>query len=100
MPEQMQIRRLEVADAPVYRALRLRALREHGFQAITQDVILVRLEDKPGALAEVAKRLSDAGLDLRSMHIVRREAGKTLAGLVASDPAKATEVLRELLVTT
>ena len=77
----------------------LRALRDHGFQAITQDVILVRLEDKPGALAEVAKRLRDAGLDLRSMHIVRREAGKTLASLVASDPAKATEVLRDLLVT-
>ena len=29
MPDQTQIRRLEVADAPVYRALRLRALREH-----------------------------------------------------------------------
>lgn len=29
MLDQTQIRRLEVADAPVYRALRLRALREH-----------------------------------------------------------------------
>ncbi len=76
----------------------LRVLRDHGFKAITQDVILIRLEDKPGALAAVAMRLRDAGLDLRSMHIVRREAGKTLASLVASNPAKAAEVLRDLLV--
>lgn len=76
----------------------LRVLRDHGFKAITQDVILIRLEDKPGALAAVAMRLRDAGLDLRSMHIVRREAGTTLASLVASNPAKAAEVLRDLLI--
>ena len=76
----------------------LRALHDHGFKAITQDVLLVRLEDRPGALASVARRLKDASLDLRSMHIVRREAGTTLASLVASDPAKAAEVLRDLLV--
>lgn len=75
----------------------LRALRDHGFKAITQDTLLVRLEDKPGALATVALRLKDAGLDLRSMHIVRRDAGVTLASLVASDPARAAEVLRDVL---
>ena len=78
----------------------LRILRDHGFHAITQDALLVRMEDKPGALAAVAMRLKDAGLDLRSMHIVRREGGTTLASLVTSNPAKAAEVLRDLLVVT
>src|SRR5438270_558139 len=32
----------------------LRALRDHGFRAITQDTLLVRLVDKPGALAAAA----------------------------------------------
>jgi len=77
----------------------LRALRDHGFQAITQDVLLVQIEDKPGALAVVAMRLRDAGLDLRSMHIVRRDGRTTLASLVASNPAKAAEVLKDLLAT-
>jgi hypothetical protein len=76
----------------------LRTLRDHGFRAITQDALLVRLVDKPGALATIALRLKAAGLDLRSMHIVRREAGHTLASLVASDLAKAAEVLRDVLV--
>ena len=75
----------------------LRALRDHGFKAITQDTLLVRLDDHPGALAKIAVRLKDAGLDLRSMHIVRREAGVTLASLVTSDQTRAAEVLRDVL---
>ena len=76
----------------------LRALSGQGFRVITQDTLLVRLEDKPGALAAIAMRLMDAGLDLRSMHILRRNAGSTVASLVASDNAKAVEVLRDVLV--
>ncbi|MGV3661903.1 MAG: ACT domain-containing protein [Prosthecobacter sp.] len=75
----------------------LRALRDHGFHAITQDVLLVRLEDKPGALAAIAVRLKDAGIDLRSMHILRRDEGGTIASLVASDPAKAAELLKDVM---
>jgi hypothetical protein len=77
----------------------LRALRDHGFRALTQETLLIRLEDRPGALAAVALRLRDAGLDLRSMHILRREAGTTFASLVASDHAKAAAILKDLLVT-
>ena len=76
----------------------LRALSEAGFRVITQDTLLVRLEDRPGALAAVALRLKDAGLDLRSMHILRREASSTTASLVCSDNALAAEVLRDVLV--
>jgi len=76
----------------------LRALSDAGFRVITQDTLLVRLEDRPGALAAVALRLKDAGLDLRSMHILRREASSTTASLVCSDNALAAEVLRDVLV--
>ncbi len=76
----------------------LRALSDQGFRVITQDTLLVRLEDKPGALAAVAVRLKDAGIDLRSMHILRRDTGGTIASLVASDPAQAAELLKDVLV--
>lgn len=76
----------------------LRILSDAGFRVITQDTLLVRLVDKPGALAAVALRLKDAGLDLRSMHILRRDATTTTASLVCSDNARATEVLRDVLV--
>ncbi|MFN0076850.1 MAG: ACT domain-containing protein [Prosthecobacter sp.] len=76
----------------------LRVLSEQGFRVITQDTLLVRLEDRPGALAAVAMRLKDAGIDLRSMHILRRDAACTTASLVCSDNARAAEVLRDVLV--
>ncbi|MDI1315631.1 ACT domain-containing protein [Prosthecobacter sp.] len=76
----------------------LRVLSDAGFRVITQDTLLVRLEDKPGALAAVAMRLKNAGLDLRSMHILRRDASSTTASLVCSDNARAAEVLRDVLV--
>lgn len=75
----------------------LRVLRDHGFKAITQDALLIKLEDKPGALAVIAVRLKDAGLDLRSMHIHRRENGYAFASLVASDNQKAASILRDVL---
>lgn len=75
----------------------LRALRDHGFKAITQDALLIKLEDKPGALAVIAVRLKDAGLDLRSMHIHRRENGWAFATLVASNNKMAAIVLQDVL---
>jgi hypothetical protein len=76
----------------------LRALRDGGFRAITQDTLLIRLEDKPGALAAVAARLKDAGLDLRSMHIVRHSGAFSIVSLVASDNAGAAAILKDVLI--
>lgn len=76
----------------------LRLLLDAGFKAVTQDTLLIRLEDKPGALAKVAVRLKDAGIDLRSMHIVRRNAGVSIASLVTDDNARAGEVLRDVVI--
>lgn len=76
----------------------LRALTEAGFRAITQDTVLIRIEDRPGALATIAVRLKDAGLDLRSMHIVRRTGDMSIVSLVADDNARAAEILADVLI--
>lgn len=76
----------------------LQALRDHGYKAITQDALVIRLADKPGALATVAMRIKDAGLDLRSMHILRRDADTVLVSLVASDNVDAARVLSDVLL--
>lgn len=76
----------------------LRAIREAGFQAITQDALLVRLEDKPGALAKVATRFEEKGIDLRSMHIMQRRRGHAHVSIVTSDNERAAELLGDVLV--
>jgi hypothetical protein len=77
----------------------LRALSDQGFRVITQNTLLIRLQDRPGALATVAVRLKNANLDVRSMHILSRHEGGVIVSLVASDNAKAAEVLKDVLVT-
>ncbi|MBX7206878.1 MAG: hypothetical protein K1X78_01090 [Verrucomicrobiaceae bacterium] len=76
----------------------LRALAGSGLRAITQDALVIRIEDRPGALATIAKKLRDAAVDVRSMHILRRDAATSLASLVTTNPAKAREILAEVLV--
>ena len=77
----------------------LRALRDAGYKAVTQSTLLIRLEDRPGALAAIAARLKDAGIDLRSMHIVRRTENVSIASLVADDNERAAAILKDVLIT-
>lgn len=76
----------------------LKAIREAGFQAITQDAILVRLEDKPGALAKVATRFEEKSIELRSMHIIQRRKGRAHVSIVTTDNEKAAELLKDVVV--
>lgn len=77
----------------------LRILADNGLRAITQDALVIRIEDKPGALAVIAKKLRDAGVDVRSMHILRHDATVSLVTLVATDQAKARTILEDVVVT-
>lgn len=76
----------------------LKAIREEGFQAITQDALLVRLEDKPGALAQVATRFEEKDIGLRSMHIIQRRKGYAHVTIVTTDNVKAREMLKDIIV--
>lgn len=95
--ERMEDQGLIVLSVDRYDAA-LRALTNRGFRALTQDALIIRLPDRPGALAVVAVRLKDAGLDLRSMHIVKRDGNNSLVSLVVADNAKAAEILKDVLV--
>ena len=53
----------------------LTALADAGYSAVTDDALLVRLKDEAGALARVAQRFGDAGINIRSAHILDRKDG-------------------------
>ncbi len=76
----------------------VRALAGHGLRAVTQDALVIRIADKPGALAVVSRKLSDAGVDVRSMHILRRDASESLVTLVVTDQDKARAILADVVV--
>src|SRR5262245_51351534 len=76
----------------------LQALHLGGFQPVTEDALLVRLDDKPGALAAVAKRFRDAGISLRSLRILHTGAGQTLAMISTERTAEAVALVKDILV--
>jgi hypothetical protein len=76
----------------------LRALAGAGLCAVSEDALLVRLDDRSGAVAELARRFRDAELDLRSVRIVRRTEGKSLVAVAAARTERAIALVQDMLV--
>ena len=67
----------------------LLALTSAGFKTVSDESLLVRLHDEPGALAKVAERLKQAGINIQSLQIVDRREGYTTVAIVTDDRARA-----------
>ena len=67
----------------------LRALTNAGFKTVSDDSLILRLPDEPGALAKVAEKFKHAGVNIQSLHIVERQADHTIVALSSDDRAKA-----------
>ena len=76
----------------------LRVLRDAGYDAITEDALVLKLQNQPGALAQIAQRLKEAGVNIRSLQIVQRADKESLVTLVAHDPKKAREALKDVMI--
>ena len=44
-----------------------------GLQIVTEDAILVKLKNQPGALAQIARRFTDAGISVRSVRFIQHD---------------------------
>lgn len=76
----------------------LGVLTDAGYSAVSDDVLLARIEDRPGSLAALSRRLADARLNIRSLHHVRRESGFALVAVSTDDNGRARELLGEAAV--
>ena len=72
----------------------LTALADAGYSAVTDDALLIRLRDEAGALARVAQRFGEAGINIRSVHILDRKDGfATIALSTSSEDRPRAEAL-------
>ena len=71
----------------------LAALTAAAFHAVTEDVLLARIQDRPGALAELSRRLLEANLDVRGLNMVQRDDGWAVVAIATSNNARARQVL-------
>ena len=63
-----------------------------GYQVISNDIVLIRTEDRPGALAEISKKLSENGVAIRSLTLVNAHANVPLVAVATSDNSKVREL--------
>jgi hypothetical protein len=75
----------------------LRLLSARGWQVYAENTVVIEVPDEPGALARVARRFSDANVNLRSVRFVRRRKGKALVALCTREESRALELVRDLL---
>jgi len=84
--------RLLVSDTPAAE----QALRQAGLTFSRQDVLLVELDDRPGALENVAVRLGQAGVNLHYVYGAANGAeGKAQLVLRVSDVETAGQILND-----
>ena len=73
------------------------ALREAGISCVTQDVLVLELDHRPGALEEVAVRLGEVGINVHYVYGAADGAeGKAVLVLSVSDTDLARQTLGEL----
>ena len=70
-----------------------------GFKAISDESLVIRLRDEPGALAKVADRFRRNNINILSLHIVNRSGGYTTVSISADDLETARKLVAEEIVT-
>jgi hypothetical protein len=79
--------------------LALHSLRSiKGIKLITEDAILVRLKNKPGALAHISRRFTDKGINIRSIRIVKRDEEYALVAISTDRTDVALELVSDVAV--
>jgi len=76
----------------------LAALAAAGYRAISEDAIVIRLHDEPGALANIALRFKAADINIRSMHILSREQEHVLVSIVSERREEALRLVADVRV--
>lgn len=65
---------------------------------VTEDAILVKLLNEPGALAKIARRFTDAGIALRSIRFINRDTKFALVAISTDRTDKALKLVADVIV--
>tara|TARA_R110002096_G_scaffold100173_5_gene221981 strand:+ start:13947 stop:14357 length:411 start_codon:yes stop_codon:yes gene_type:complete len=76
----------------------LLALRDAGFDAVSEDALLIRVPDEPGSLAKIARRFHDAGIHVRSLRIIRRRQGRAIVAVSVDRTKQAFELVKDSII--
>lgn len=67
-------------------------------QVISENALIVRIEDELGSLAKLARRFADAGINIRSVRFVERHDGYALVAISTERTEDALDLVKDILV--
>lgn len=76
----------------------LSLLNESVFKAVSNENILVRIDDKPGALGLVSRTLSENDIDIRGITMIEQNKGFNIVAIVTDQDGKTRKILEHTLV--
>jgi hypothetical protein len=76
----------------------LKVLRDAGYDAITEDAVVLNVKDQPGALAKITRRLYEGGVHMRSIRILHRQAGEAMVAISMDRTEDGMRLVSDLLV--
>ncbi len=68
-------------------------LSEAAFQVVEQNLLVLRLQDQPGELARVTRKLAEEKVNIRNVRVLAKEGGETLLGVEVSNHELAKQLL-------
>lgn len=92
--QQQAIAQLQVSDYDQA----LQVINAASFTAIPHESIAVHLNDEPGALAKLAKRISDLGVEIRSLNLLPQQQGIAIAMVNTNDNDTVRKALDSLSI--
>jgi len=76
----------------------LSVLAAAGYNAVSDEVLLVRVEDRAGALAELSRRLMESDVAIRALNMVQRGEGWAVVAVSTDDNIAARKLFQEQLL--
>jgi len=69
-------------------------LRRAGLEFSERNILVAKVEDKPGELARISRSLADAGVNIDAAYMLSRKGKRVEIALAVSDEEKAKNVLK------
>ncbi|MEM7208090.1 MAG: hypothetical protein AAF434_09720 [Pseudomonadota bacterium] len=68
------------------------------YTLLTDETLLIKVEDKLGMLAEISKKITDAGVSIRSLALMKISKGDNVVTISTNNNARVREIYKNQLV--
>ena len=63
-----------------------------GYQTVSNDIVLLRTADQPGALAQVSRQITDQGIGIRSLTLMQVDSEGVVCAVATTDNPRVREL--------